>query len=146
MQVIAVPVKALERAKSRLAPALAPAERAALTMAMLEDVLDACLDQDGWQTWVISTPGAALDLAAARGARPVSERGASLSEAVLQVGSELGARPAGSARVEGGSARVDSGSPHLQGQIEHSALAIVLADLPLITRTAIAGLLSHARP
>ncbi|HEX9236549.1 MAG TPA: 2-phospho-L-lactate guanylyltransferase, partial [Actinomycetota bacterium] len=67
MQVIAVPVKALERAKTRLAPVLSPAERAALTTAMLEDVLDASLAVPGWETWVISPPGPVLNLAAKRG-------------------------------------------------------------------------------
>ena len=40
---IAVPVKSLSRAKTRLSRVLTPLERAALTLAMLEDVLDAAL-------------------------------------------------------------------------------------------------------
>ena len=42
MRVIAVPVKPLEEAKRRLSRILSPAERAVLSLAMLEDVLDAC--------------------------------------------------------------------------------------------------------
>ena len=40
MRVIALPVKALAEAKSRLDPMLTPLERGALTLAMLEDVMD----------------------------------------------------------------------------------------------------------
>ena len=53
MRVIAVPVKSLSKAKSRLAPILSPLERGAVTLAMLEDVLDATLAVPGWETWVV---------------------------------------------------------------------------------------------
>ena len=43
VRAIALPVKSLDDAKSRLGPVLSPLERAALTLAMLEDVLDATL-------------------------------------------------------------------------------------------------------
>ena len=54
MRAIALPVKSLDESKGRLAPLLSPLERAALTLAMLEDVLDATLAMPGWDTWVIS--------------------------------------------------------------------------------------------
>ena len=54
MQVLAVPVKPLDRAKRRLSPVLSPEERARLTVAMLEDVLDAAEAQSGWDVWVVS--------------------------------------------------------------------------------------------
>src|SRR5918992_2153397 len=85
MRVIVVPVKSLERAKSRLSEALRPLERAALTLAMLEDVLDACLAQPGWQTWVISPDEAVLEVSARRRARPVAEEEPGLLAAVRQV-------------------------------------------------------------
>ena len=107
MQVVSVPVKSLDRSKSRLAPVLSPEERSRLTIAMLETVLDACLAQPGWQTWVISHAEKALDLADQRGARAVRERGATLLEAVAQV--EADARREGS-----------------------TELAVVLADLPFV--------------
>src|SRR6266542_342331 len=43
MRVLAVPVKSLERAKNRLSSVLSPGERAALSLVMFEDVLDAGL-------------------------------------------------------------------------------------------------------
>ncbi len=74
MRVIAVPVKALERSKSRLAPHLSPLERGALTLAMLEDVLDVAQAMPGWETWVVSPDEAVLEVAARRHARTVVER------------------------------------------------------------------------
>ena len=106
MRVVAVPVKSLERAKGRLAGALTPLERAALTLAMLEDVLDACLSLPGWQTWVISPDEAVLEVSARRRARPVIEEEPTLVGAIRQVGLEA--------------ANAD-------------ALAVVLGDLPLLT-------------
>ena len=85
MRVLAVPVKSLSRAKSRLAPALTDLERGALTLAMLEDVLDASLGVPGWQTWVVSPDEVALEIAARRGARPVAEAKPPLASAIRQV-------------------------------------------------------------
>src|SRR5918992_223398 len=110
MRVIAVPVKSLERAKTRLSQALTPLERAALTLAMLEDVLDACLAQPGWQTWVVSPDDSVLEVSARRRARPVVERDPGLLAAVRQVEEEA----AGS-----------------------DSLAVVLGDLPLLTAEAL---------
>ena len=85
MRVLAVPVKSLSRAKSRLAPALTDLERGALTLAMLEDVLDASLDVPGWETWVVSPDEVALEIAARRGARAVTEDKPPLASAIRQV-------------------------------------------------------------
>ena len=85
MRVLAVPVKSLSRAKSRLAPALTGLERGALTLAMLEDVLDASLHVPGWETWVVSPDEVALEIAARRGARPVTEAKPPLARAIRQV-------------------------------------------------------------
>jgi 2-phospho-L-lactate guanylyltransferase len=115
MRVVAVPVKSPERSKTRLARVLGPDERAILTLAMMEDVLLACLAQPGWQTWVVSRSPKALDLARRSGARPVVEEGRSLLAAVRQV--ERAAGPAGE-------------------------LAVVLADLPLITPEALREVLA----
>lgn len=116
MQVIAVPVKSLEAAKSRLAPALSLAERAVLTLALFEDVLDACRAQTGWDVWVVSPSEAVLELSARRGARPIPERGRGLLQAVRQVEESVPGR--------------------------WSRLAVVLADLPLLTPGALAAALS----
>ncbi len=108
MRVVAVPVKSLSRAKTRLSPALTGLERGALTLAMLEDVLDAALSVPGWETWVISPDEVALEVAAARGARPIPEAKPPLANAIRQVEAK--------AKQEGA-----------------SALAILPADIPLVT-------------
>jgi 2-phospho-L-lactate guanylyltransferase len=122
MNVVAVPVKPLQRAKSRLAPLLSPSERAALTLAMLEDVLDASLAVEGWDVWVVSHADPALELARGLGATPVREHGHTLAEAVRQVEADL---------------------------VEHgptSALAVVLADLPFVTSDALLRVLTEPAP
>lgn len=119
MRVIAVPVKSLERAKGRLAGVLTPLERAAITLAMLEDVLDGCLAIPGWQTWVISPDEAVLEVSARRRARPIAEEAPGLNAAVRQ--------------VEGLAAGAD-------------AFAVVLGDLPLLTADALGGALRTLGP
>lgn len=108
MRVVAVPVKSLSRAKTRLSPALTGLERGALTLAMLEDVLDAALSVPGWETWVISPDEVALEVAAGRGARPIPEAKPPLANAIRQV--EARAKQDGA-----------------------TALAVLPADVPLVT-------------
>jgi len=108
VRVIAVPVKSLSRAKTRLAPMMSSLERGAFALAMLEDVLDATLAVGGWETWVISPDEVALEIAARRGARPVPEMRSPLSAAVRQI--ETMAR-----------------------EEDATALAVVPGDLPLVT-------------
>lgn len=105
---MAIPVKSLSRAKTRLSPALTGLERGALTLAMLEDVLDAALTVPGWHTWVVSPDESALEIAARRGARPVAETRPTLTNAIRQV--EILAIREGA-----------------------TALAILPADVPLVT-------------
>lgn len=112
MRVVAVPVKSLSRAKTRLASALTPLERGALTLAMLEDVLDATLAVTGWESWVVSPDEVALEIAARRGARPVPESKPPLSGAVRQA--EL-----------------------LALEQQADALAVLPGDLPLLTPEAL---------
>jgi 2-phospho-L-lactate guanylyltransferase len=119
MRVIAVPVKSLERAKGRLSAVLRPLERAALTLAMLEDVLDACLAVPGWQTCVISPDQAVLEVSARRRAKPIAEEDPGLLAAVRQVEEEA----AGA-----------------------DALAVVLGDLPLLTADALSMVLQTVGP
>jgi 2-phospho-L-lactate/phosphoenolpyruvate guanylyltransferase len=112
-------VKSLERAKSRLAQVLAPLERASLTLAMLEDVLDACLRMPGWQTWVISPDESVLEVSARRRARPVVEEKSGLTSAIRQVQEEAA---------------------------EADALAVVLGDLPLLTAETLSRVLRTLGP
>ncbi len=85
MRAIALPVKSLAESKTRLEPLLDPLERAALTLAMLEDVMDATLALPGWETWVISPDESVLEVAARRGARAVTEATPTLAAAISQV-------------------------------------------------------------
>lgn len=116
MRVVAVPVKSLSRAKTRLSSVLTGLERGALTLAMLEDVLDAALSVAAWETWVVSPDEVALEIAAARGARPVPEQKPSLAHAIRQVEAK--------AKEDGA-----------------SALAVLPADVPLVTAETLHGAL-----
>lgn len=121
MRVIAVPVKSLQRAKSRLSPLLSPIERASLTLAMLEDVLDATRPIQGWESWVVSPDEAVLEIAARRAARPVPEARPPLSAAVRQVEEESLER-------------------------EAEALAVLLGDVPLVTADGLSSALRTLGP
>jgi 2-phospho-L-lactate guanylyltransferase len=121
VRAIAVPVKSLGHGKSRLAPVLTPLERGALTLAMFEDVLDATLSLEGWETWVVSGDESVLEIALARRARAIVEERPSLRGAIEQVEEEASARG------------VD-------------ALAIVPSDLPLLTGAALTRALHTLGP
>jgi len=112
MRVVAVPVKSLPRAKTRLAPELSALERGALTLAMLEDVLDATEEVPGWETWVVSPDEVALEVAARRAVRAIAETKSSLPNAIRQV--EILAKDA-----------------------DADALTILPGDLPLVTPEAL---------
>jgi 2-phospho-L-lactate guanylyltransferase len=110
--VIALPVKSLSEAKTRLGPILDPLERAALTLAMLEDALDATLALPGWESWVVSPDDTVLEVAARRGARAVVEETPTLPAAIHQVETDaLG--------------------------LDAQALAVLLPDVPLVTPAAL---------
>ncbi|MGH2680039.1 MAG: 2-phospho-L-lactate guanylyltransferase [Actinomycetota bacterium] len=121
MRAIALPVKSLGHAKSRLSSLLAPLERGALALAMFEDVLDATLAVDGWETWVVSSDESVLEIALGRGAQAIPEQRPSLRAAILQFEAEAGLRS-----VE--------------------ALAILLADTPLVTPEALRAALHTLGP
>jgi 2-phospho-L-lactate guanylyltransferase len=121
MHAMVLPVKSLDEAKARLDTVLTPLERAALTLAMLEDVLDAALAVPGWKTWVVSPDEAVLEVAARRGAMPIIEEEGPLGAAIRQVEAEATGRGA-------------------------DALAIVLPDTPLITAAALTRALHTLGP
>ncbi|HEY1331271.1 MAG TPA: 2-phospho-L-lactate guanylyltransferase [Actinomycetota bacterium] len=114
MRVLAVPVKPLALAKSRLAGLLTPHERAELTIAMASDVVAACLEQPGWQTWLVTRDQRMRGMAAGWGARPFPESATSLLGAVRQV----------------------------EAAVADGELAIVLGDLPAVTGSAVAAALA----
>ncbi|HSL66962.1 MAG TPA: 2-phospho-L-lactate guanylyltransferase [Actinomycetota bacterium] len=121
MRVIAVPVKSLAGAKRRVAPDLTPLERGALTLAMLEDVLDAAQAVTGWQTWVVSPDEVVLEIAVRRGATSVPEEKPPLASAIRQV-------------------------ERLATEREVDALAVLPGDLPLITTEALTAALRTLGP
>ncbi len=79
---------------------------------MYEDVLDAALSLDGWETWVVSSDESVLEIALRRGAQAFPEERPSLRSAVHQIEAEAAA--------------------HLT-----EALAILPADIPLVTAEAL---------
>jgi 2-phospho-L-lactate guanylyltransferase len=121
MRVIAVPMKSLAAAKRRVAPELTPLERGALTLAMLEDVLDAAQGVNGWETWVISPDEVVLEIAVRRGATSVPEEKPPLASAIRQV-------------------------ERLALEQQADALAVLPGDLPLITTEALTGALRTLGP
>ena len=121
MRAIAIPVKPLTRAKSRLSSALTALERGALTLAMLEDVLDAALAVPGWETWVVSADEVVLEVAARRGARPVPEEKPPLSSAIRQ-------------------------AERLAKEREADALAVLPCDVALVTAEALTAALRTLGP
>lgn len=115
MRAIVLPVKSLSESKSRLSPVLSPLERGALTLAMLEDVLDATQSIVGWETWVISPDEVVLEIALSRSAHAIREEKPPLANAIRQAEAEATAQMA-------------------------DALAVLLPDTPLVT----AGALTRA--
>jgi 2-phospho-L-lactate guanylyltransferase len=121
MHAIVLPVKSLDEAKARLAPALSAVERAALTLAMLEDVLDATLAIPGWETWVLSPDETVLEVAARRGAVSIIEEEPPLAQAIRQAEGEATGRGL-------------------------DALAVLLPDTPLLTTAALTRTLHTLGP
>ncbi|HZB78576.1 MAG TPA: 2-phospho-L-lactate guanylyltransferase [Actinomycetota bacterium] len=121
MRAIALPVKSLGHAKSRLSSILTPLERGALALAMYEDVLDATLAVDGWETWVVSPDESVLEIASGRRARGILEERPSLRSAIHQIEAEAAARST-------------------------EALAILHADTPLATSGALKAALHTLGP
>jgi 2-phospho-L-lactate guanylyltransferase len=115
-----VPVKALDEAKGRLAPALNPIERRLLVIAMLEDVVAALQGVPGLERPVVISPDREIwRRADAMGCRVVEEeRGTDdLNRSLLDA-----------------AARLDTGT----------GLLVVAADLPLASPAAIGGVVAAA--
>jgi 2-phospho-L-lactate/phosphoenolpyruvate guanylyltransferase len=108
MRAIVLPVKSLDASKARLEPVLEPLERAALTLAMLEDVLDVTLAMAGWRSWVVSPDEAVREVSLGRGAEILVEEEPPLDRAIEQAEAEATGRGA-------------------------DALAVLLPDTPLLT-------------
>jgi 2-phospho-L-lactate guanylyltransferase len=121
LRAIVLPVKSLSETKSRLAPMLSPLERGALTLAMLEDVMDVTQELSGWDTWVISPDEAVLEVALGRSAHAIREEKPPLGNAIRQAEEEALGRQA-------------------------DALAVLLPDTPLLTTEALTRALHTLGP
>lgn len=121
MRPIVLPVKSLSETKSRLAPVLSPLERGALTLAMLEDVMDVTQELGGWTTWVISPDEAVLEIALSRSAHAIREERPPLGNAIRQAEEEALGRRA-------------------------DAFAVLLPDTPLVTTEALTRALHTLGP
>jgi 2-phospho-L-lactate guanylyltransferase len=121
--VAVVPLQALAGAKSRLAAALMPAERAALTLRLLHGVLDALAAPAVAERLVVSPDPRALAEARAAGAATLRQRlptrGDALNDALAEARDWATARGA-------------------------DALLVVLGDLPLLTAADVAALVALA--
>lgn len=121
MRAIVLPVKSLAESKTRLAPVLSPLERGALTLAMLEDVMDATQSIGGWETWVVSPDETVLEIALGRTALAIREEKPTLASALRQVDEEASGRSV-------------------------SVLATLLPDTPLVTAEALTAALRTLGP
>lgn len=121
MRAIVLPVKSLSETKSRLAPVLSPLERGALTLAMLEDVMDATQAVIGWETWVVSPDEAVLEIALRRSAHAIRETRPPLANAIRQAEEEAAGRGA-------------------------DVLAVLLPDTPFVTPQALTRALRTLGP
>ncbi|WP_119459982.1 2-phospho-L-lactate guanylyltransferase [Rhodospirillaceae bacterium SYSU D60014] len=118
-----VPSKDLRRAKQRLAPVLAPAERSGLARAMLEDVLSALASVHGLAgLLLVTTDGELARLARTFGARLVLETDG-----------------------RGVTAAVTAGMQTLATE-QATGMLIVPADVPLITAAEIDSILAAHGP
>ncbi len=121
LRAIVLPVKSLSETKTRLAPTLTALERGALTLAMLEDVMDVTQELSGWATWVISPDETVLEIALGRSAYAIREERPPLGNAIRQAEEEALGR-------------------------EADALAVLLPDTPLLTTEALTRALHTLGP
>ena len=121
---IVVPVKGLDRAKSRLAPALPPADRRALVLAMAADVLAACA----------ATPGVSR-------VRVVSSD-PDVGELARRLGLQFRTEPA-TAPGRGGEDPLNRALAHAIGDVA-GPVGVVTADLPELGPRDLARVLAAA--
>jgi 2-phospho-L-lactate guanylyltransferase len=111
-----VPVKGLDGAKSRLAPALAPDERAMLVVAMLDRVLAACEASTAISRTLLVTPEPRL------------------------------ARDGVDLLLDAGTGHADAIAAGLADQRARDGAIVVMADCPHVTPEALDALAEAARP
>ncbi|HEX6955617.1 MAG TPA: hypothetical protein VF156_12120, partial [Agromyces sp.] len=135
---IVVPVKSLSGAKTRLAPELAPAERAALARAFALDTIDAAGAARSVARVVVVTDEPAIELALreAPGVEVVPEAGPrGLAAAIAHGIAVARAHPAdapSSRAVMGVSTAAEGTVPPREGGGADAAVAVLLGDLPAL--------------
>lgn len=112
-----VPFKTLEEAKSRLSSVLSPADRRALALAMLDDVLTALAQSQSVSTVLVTaSDGAAHALAASRNIQCINDVGTNINHSIQLV--------------------ID--------QLDHTTPVLVMhADLPLVEADDIDDFVNH---
>ncbi|HSK17191.1 MAG TPA: 2-phospho-L-lactate guanylyltransferase [Gaiellaceae bacterium] len=111
-----VPVKGLDRAKTRLAPVLTARERAALVVEMLDRVLAACGEADAIGRTLLVTPDPGL------------------------------ARPGAELLVDAGDGHAEAIALALARPEAAGGALVVMADCPLVTASSLDALAAAARP
>lgn len=114
MTEVIIPIKRLALAKQRLANVLAPAERAGLVLAMLEDVLATLSGLDHQRILVVGSDDAVFDIARKYRAQPVPEAQAQGYNRAVMLGLSVVA--------------------------DHRNAAVLPGDIPLATAAEIASL------
>lgn len=94
-----LPVKALSRAKSRLAPRYDEGQRRAIATALLEDALTLCASVGFLEWWVVSEDAEVLARASDAGLKTVTDPGSGLNAAIAAGIAEAAAAGAESATV-----------------------------------------------
>lgn len=87
-----IPVKRLDGAKRRLAPALDSRQRRALAEALLEDALELCATVDFLDWWMVSDDREVLERAARSGLSVVNDLDGDLNRALERAIEAIGAR------------------------------------------------------
>ena len=94
-----VPVKVLDRAKSRLGKAYGEDKRSELVEALLEDTFSLCSSVDFLEWFFVSSDRGVLERAEKRGFQTIEETGEGLNEALVQAFEEISSLDFDSATV-----------------------------------------------
>ncbi len=148
-----IPVKALDLAKSRLAPHLSRQQRMTLVLTMLQHVLQTLNASEAFERmYVVSTDSRVLELARQWGAHPLLEtqqgHNPALQEAAQTILARSGSQqhayaPLLACRTAGALARAQVHSLEIQPQ--QQGLLTISADLPLLAQEDVFALIQAAQ-
>lgn len=148
-----IPVKALDLAKSRLAPHLSRLQRVALVLNMLQHVLHILNASNVFSNiYVVSADPRVLDLARHQGAQPLLEtqqgHNPALQEAAQAILTRVALQqpayaPLAASRTSASLVRADT-NDHLEYRPPQEGLLTISADLPLLEQEDICALIRAA--